>query len=103
MKRLIVLPVAVALLGAAACASNNGYDTTSTYYSVGGERSDADLQVAGQVCDGRLGIVENGRTRPMPTSSACSPRAGSTGPRPAPCAKTSIATRGTRALRAMTS
>src|SRR5262249_23011711 len=33
---------------------------TSTYYSVGGPRSDASLQAAGQVCDQRYGIVRNG-------------------------------------------
>jgi len=37
---------------------------TSTYYSVGSQRSDADLQAAARVCDWRFGIVRNGSDTP---------------------------------------
>jgi hypothetical protein len=65
MKRLI-LSVALLLLGAAACAPTNtqGYQhdngsQTSTYYSVGGKRGNAELQAAVQSCDGRIGAVQD--------------------------------------------
>jgi len=64
MKRLL-LAIALALLGTAACASTDAYkQQNSTYYSVGGTRSDADLQAAAQVCDARLGVVQNGQDTP---------------------------------------
>jgi len=59
-----ILSMALALLGAAACAPANAHhyhhyhgSQTSTYNSVGGERSDADLQAAARVCDWRFGVV----------------------------------------------
>ena len=63
MKRLI-LTVTLALL-AAACASAGPYNVqNSTYYSVGGERSDAELQAATQVCDAQEGVVQIGQDTP---------------------------------------
>jgi hypothetical protein len=64
MQRLI-LSVALALLGTAACASTNAYNAQdSTYYSVGGQRSDAELQAAAQVCDAQFGVVQIGSDTP---------------------------------------
>ena len=62
MKSLI-LTAALTLLGAASANAHRYHDygsQTSTYYSVGGERSDADLQAASRVCDWRFGVVRNG-------------------------------------------
>lgn len=61
MKRLI-LSIALIVLGAAACT--DVYSSTSTYNSVGGTRSDADLQAATGVCDSRVGVVKNGSDTP---------------------------------------
>ena len=65
MKRLI-LPISLILLGtAAACGSTSPYvSQESTYYSVGGPRSDADLQAAARACDTQLGVVRNGSDTP---------------------------------------
>ena len=70
MKWLILI-AAFTLLGAAACAPANAHryhyyngSQTSTYYSVGGERSDADLQAAAQVCDAQVGAVQLGQDTP---------------------------------------
>ena len=67
MNRLIPTTatiIALALL-AAACASAGPYNAqNSIYYSVGGERSDADLQAAAQVCDARLSVVRIGADTP---------------------------------------
>ena len=64
MKRLI-LSVATTLLCATACATTNAYSSqNSTYYSVGGVRSDVDLQAAAGVCDARFGAVQNGSDTP---------------------------------------
>ena len=61
------MPIALALAALVACASTGApphrYDDrtqTSTYYPVGGQRSDADLAAAARVCDGRYGVVEIG-------------------------------------------
>ena len=59
MKRLI-LSIAVSL-ATSACGPTYAYnEQNTTYYSVGGERSDADLQAAAQVCDARVGVVRIG-------------------------------------------
>ena len=64
MSRWILPVVALALL-AAACASAGPYNAqNSTYYSVGGVRSDVDLQAAAGVCDARFGAVQNGSDTP---------------------------------------
>ncbi len=64
MKRLL-LSIALALLGTAACGSTQPYvSQNSTYYSVGGARSDADLQAAAQACDGRFGVIQAGSDTP---------------------------------------
>jgi hypothetical protein len=58
MKGLL-LPMTFILLGAAACS--DAYSSqTSTYNSVRGPRSDADLQAATAVCDSRVGAVQLG-------------------------------------------
>jgi hypothetical protein len=63
MGRLL-LTVALALL-AAACTSAGPYNAqNSIYYSVGGERSDSDLQAAAQVCDAQAGVVQVGHDTP---------------------------------------
>ena len=63
MKGLIV-PVALFLmLGATACTDVYS-SQTSTYSSVGRERSDADLQAATAVCDSRVGTVQIGSDVP---------------------------------------
>jgi hypothetical protein len=63
MRRLL-LTIAVALL-AAACGSAGPYNAqNSIYYSVGGERSDADLQAASQICDAQAGVVQIGQDTP---------------------------------------
>jgi len=64
MKR-VLLPAALILLSAAACANNNYYGSQeSTYYSVGSARSDADLEAAAAVCDGRFGVIQAGADTP---------------------------------------
>jgi hypothetical protein len=62
MKRLIS-SIAFIVLGAAAC-SDAYSGQKATYYSVGGARSDADLQAAAGVCDSRVGVVQNGSDTP---------------------------------------
>ena len=61
MKRLI-LSIALIVLGAAACT--DVISQKSTYDSVGGVRSDADLQAATGVCDSRVGVVQIGSNTP---------------------------------------
>jgi hypothetical protein len=56
------MSIALILLGAACTDVHSGQK--ATYYSVGGTRSDADLQAATGVCDSRVGIVENGSDTP---------------------------------------
>jgi hypothetical protein len=64
MKRLIAT-VALTLLTVAGCAPANAWGSqNTTYNSVGGERSDDDLQAAGQVCDARYGVVQIGTDTP---------------------------------------
>src|SRR5262249_34813693 len=69
--RQLILIAALTVLGAAVSVPANAYhyhyyygSQTSTYYSVGGQRSDADLQPAARVCDWRFGIVRNGSDTP---------------------------------------
>ena len=65
--KLLILAAALTLLGAAFANAHRYHDygsQTSTYYSVGGERSDADLQAAARVCDWRFGVVRNGSDTP---------------------------------------
>jgi hypothetical protein len=54
MKRSII--AAILLLNGALGA----HADTSTYYSIGGPRTDDALQLAGHYCDQRLGPVKNG-------------------------------------------
>jgi hypothetical protein len=76
MKRL-TLPLAVALLSGAACAStaaprsqvDDGYQT-ATYYALSGAPSDASLNAAMAVCDGRLGD-QNGSGPPNRAYRQC--------------------------------
>ena len=56
----LILALAITLLGAAACATNDYSSQKATYYAIGGVRSDADLQAATGVCDTRVGVVRNG-------------------------------------------
>ena len=64
MKRLIAT-VALTLLTVAGCSPANAWGSqNTTYNSVGGERSDDDLQAAGQVCDARYGVVQIGKDTP---------------------------------------
>lgn len=63
--RRLILSIAVIVLGAAACTDVYS-SQNSTYYSVGGARSDADLQAAAGVCDSRVGVVQNGSDTPDP-------------------------------------
>lgn len=59
------LSITVVLLGTGACASTTPYSSqVSTYHAVGGARSDADLQAAAQVCDGRFGVIQRGSETP---------------------------------------
>jgi hypothetical protein len=58
-----LLPMALILLGAAACS--DAYSSqTSTYSPVGGPRGDADLQTATAACDSRVGVVQIGTDTP---------------------------------------
>jgi hypothetical protein len=63
MKR-ILLPVTMALmlLGTAACSSTGAYNRQTEIYS--GEGSEGDLQVAGLVCDSKVGKVRVGQDTP---------------------------------------
>jgi hypothetical protein len=64
MNRLFV-SMALVLLSATACGTNEYYGSQeSTYNSIGGERSDADLQAATTVCDTRVGVVKPGQDTP---------------------------------------
>ena len=62
MKRL-VYSIALIVLGVTACTDVYS-SQTSTYDSVGGARSDADLQAATGDCDSRVGVVPNGSDTP---------------------------------------
>jgi hypothetical protein len=62
--RHVIPTIALALL-AAACSSVGPYNQqNSVYYSIGGERSDADLMAAGQICDNQVGAVQIGQDTP---------------------------------------
>jgi len=62
----LILPIALILMGTTGCAqqANPYVSQESTYHSVGGPRSDADLQAATQVCDAQFGVVRIGADTP---------------------------------------